>query len=271
MPEECDGEAWPGSRLGYPGAARNSGKSKPAECDGSRGELPGAAVQSGAGLRARKRVGPEDLGKVDWNPASELSDEMKVWSSSLSGRERGGDKAQLGRREGGGKSSNGSKEFFPSPSLSSPLSPQAPSSPSMSVQLPPHGPSFDTHCVRLDALDETRGNPDCLTYDELHQLRRRRGRARKDSKAALKMDAMARKQARDAEDAMEMSGDSPEVRGRRSSVDDLHLAFAAEKWRHKPNGGTACGGKVERGGCSAHRRVPMRLFPLGRRISVTIL
>ena len=39
----------------------------------------------------RKQVGPQDVGDVEWNPASGGSDGMDVWPSPLPGRDSGGD------------------------------------------------------------------------------------------------------------------------------------------------------------------------------------
>ena len=82
----------------------------------------------------------------------------------------------------------------------------------------------------MDAPDGTRGNCYNLTYVELHQLRRNRGRARKDSRVALRTrlsttSAMNCERPRDAGDAMDTLDESPAVREERSRVDDLHLAF----------------------------------------------
>ena len=77
---------------------------------------------------------------------------------------------------------------------------------------------------------------DCnhLPYDELHRLRRKRGYAREDSKAALEtrlstMGAMGRKRSGDTAGAVDASRESLGVRGKRRRVDDLHLAFVAEE------------------------------------------
>ena len=78
------------------------------------------------------------------------------------------------------------------------------------------------------------GGNDRLTYDELHQLRRRRGYARKNSKAVLKMrlspmDTMDRKRARDVAAPMDTSEGPPEVWGKRCRVVDLHLILFEER------------------------------------------
>ena len=73
-----------------------------------------------------------------------------------------------------------------------------------------------------------------MTYDELHQVCRKRGYVRKDPRQVLKtllsrIDATDRKRARDVAHVRDASGDSPEVRGSRRRVDDLHSAFGVGK------------------------------------------
>ena len=113
------------------------------------------------------------------------------------------------------------------------LSEQVPSSASLSDQVPtkvrPSARSIHSCGSRGDQGDQSR-----LTHDKPNQLRRRRGKARKDSRAALKtrlatMDAMDRKQARDAVDAIGTSEDTPEVRETPCRVEDLQLAVGVEK------------------------------------------
>ena len=74
------------------------------------------------------------------------------------------------------------------PTAPPPLSVQSPSSPSLSAQHPPPDPPFEKNCV-ISHEPNCLGLPEefrALPYDELHQLCRRRGRAKEALKAALK-------------------------------------------------------------------------------------
>ena len=121
---------------------------------------------------ARKRVGPEDVGDVGWDPVSERSRGMEVRPSLALGQRKGSGTAQLAPEDGvsdfrtgsSGSSVDGGGGPKVSPSTLSaqvPSSPhvsvQVPSSPSPSAQVPPQGSSFDENCVRLEAPDGTQG------------------------------------------------------------------------------------------------------------------
>ena len=114
-----------------------------------------------ARYRVRKRVEPGNVGQLAWNTSADRSDGMEVWSSSVLGKEGGGDTPKLARWDGvravgigflgprvGGN--DGSHVSFPS------LSFQAPSFPPLSVRVPPKGPSFDRNCFRRKALEGIR-------------------------------------------------------------------------------------------------------------------
>ena len=108
----------------------------------------------------------------------------------------------------------------PSPSLYL----QVPSSPALSGQASPAGSSFDKKCTQLLAPDGTQG-----ACGEPHQLRRQRGRARKDSKAELgtrlsTVDAVERKSAGDKEDAVGTPEEIPVTQEERCRVENLPLA-----------------------------------------------
>ena len=124
---------------------------------------------------------------------------------------------------------------IPSPSLSVQVPPpssswvQVPSPPSLSLQFPTKGLSFDE-----DSTQGTQGDYYHLTQDKSHQFRQERGYAREAAKAAWKtrcltMGATDQRRVRDTEGFMDASGDPPDVRGKRSRADDLHLAFCCEK------------------------------------------
>ena len=104
-----------------------------------------------------------------------------------------------------------------SPSLLAPLL----SSPSVSFQLPQPASSFDINCTRSESPDRTWEEYDTSTYEELHQLRRRRGLAEDASKAVLKtrlsaMDALYCKRARDAQDvSADSAGDRDRVEAKK--------------------------------------------------------
>ena len=145
------------------------------------------------GSSARKRVDPKDAGEVEWNPASDRSGEMEIWSQSELGRRQVGDTAQLGREYSVSELSTGSPapekdetndtivhslslsvRVPPSPSLSA----QAPSPPSLSAQAPPWGLSFVKNCTQLREPEGAHGNYDYLTYSESYRLCYKRGCAR---------------------------------------------------------------------------------------------
>ena len=85
--------------------------------------------------------------------------------------------------------------------------------------MPPVNSSVDKNRAQLLALLESLGDNDTLTYDELHDLRRRRGYARAETRAASKtslaaMDAVERKRNWDMADAIDTSENSARKRDR---------------------------------------------------------
>ena len=68
------------------------------------GAVPAAKVREHmvgvAQYCARKRVGPRDVGEMDWAPASDRPDETEVWPWSVLGKRQGGDTAQSGEDYG---------------------------------------------------------------------------------------------------------------------------------------------------------------------------
>ena len=93
---------------------------------------------------------------------------------------------------------------------------------------------FGTNCTRLPGPEDARRDYARLTYDECHQLCRKRGLAGKGSKAALQTrlsttDAADRKRVREKEDAVNKSEDMPADLDKHCRVDDLHLAFAVDE------------------------------------------
>ena len=80
---------------------------------------------------ARNRVGPEDVGEVEWNLAPVRADEMEVWPSLVLGKRKGGDALRLARRGGGGDLSSG-----PSGTSMNGNRGSVASSPSSSVRVP---------------------------------------------------------------------------------------------------------------------------------------
>ena len=108
------------------------------------------------------------------------------------------------------------------------------SPPCLSVELPPADASFDGKCTQLKERAATRSDYDQLTYNELHQVCRRRGNARKDSRAVLKTrlsttGAVERKRAHDNENVMDTSGDKPAAKAKRCRVEDIYPATVVEK------------------------------------------
>ena len=149
----------------------------------------------------RKRVGPRDLGEVDWVPASGRLGESPVWPPWVSEACVGGDATERARGGGRGASGSGFVQFVLSgdgdsqgfsPALSGQISPFSPplvalpSSPSSSAQLPTLGSSFSRNCLGMVAPRDTGRNRENLTYDESRLLRSRRGYARRDPEAALR-------------------------------------------------------------------------------------
>ena len=125
----------------------------------------------------------------------------------------------------------------PSPSVQEPPSPslsaEATFSPSLLLRVP-FGPSFDEECTRLPGPEKTPGDYDYLTYDTLDQLCRRRGYAKKNSKAVLKtrlstMDADDRKRVREKGEAASTPGDMPVNQGKRRRADDLYFPPVGNK------------------------------------------
>ena len=178
---------------------------------------------------------------MEWNPVSRRSGEMGVWSSSVLGKRNGGDTAQLAW--GGCVCDSSAGTSWPlgemevaalkRPPLA--FSIHVPTAPSLSGRVPtcpllPAQVPSQVHLLIMVAFGRKRQmDPDgktitwCMT-----------SRVDCVAKAALQTrlsttDAMDRKRARAAADVMGTSEDSPEVRAKRSRVDDLHMAFVLEK------------------------------------------
>ena len=114
----------------------------------------------------------------------------------------------------------------------SPLRPLPPSaqvpSPILFVQPPQPGATLGKNCIQLEARQCTGEESGTSTYDELHDLRRRRGHARMNSEAASTsrlsvMNASGRTKARCTRD------ESHDVAGKRNCVEEPHLALVADK------------------------------------------
>ena len=155
---------------------------------------------------ARKRVDPEDVGSLGWDPVSGLEMGTDVWPSLISGRDAAGvPQAAAGR---------GSRNVSPVPAPSGPsegdsgihsgssasLPAQLPSSPSLSIRLPPAGRSSRRNFGGPEDPCRTPQKYVTAIHGELHQPRRSRGYAKKDTEAAPKMrlpamDTLERKRA----------------------------------------------------------------------------
>ena len=112
------------------------------------------------------------------------------------------------------------------PNVSPPSLPVlSPSPPFLLVQLTLPGSFFDGKCSQQEAPGCARKEYSALPYAELHQLRGRRGFARRDSKVFLKarlsaVDASGSGKTRDTRDEL------PDAAGKRKRSDEPHLAFA---------------------------------------------
>ena len=149
---------------------------------------------------ARKSVGPRGVGEAEWNPASERSDEMEVGPSSVPGRKRGSDAVQLARDTGVGALSacpsgssvdwGGGSQAPPAPIICS-GSVSSVSVGAGSFFSSFHGATPSPACILREELQSDgcaggiQRDFDKLAFGALHQLRRRRGLAGKDSKALV--------------------------------------------------------------------------------------
>ena len=100
--------------------------------------------------------------------------------------------------------------------------------------MPPAGSSPDENCIELRDPVRAQEDSDCLTYGALPQLCRRRGYARKDSKAALKtclstVDAADWILARNVGGGAHTSQDLPLTKEKSSPTEELRLAFISGK------------------------------------------
>ena len=121
------------------------------------------------------------------------------------------------------------------------------SAPPLSIQLPPHTSSFDKNCAHYRAPYVDQGRYEDMSYDQIHQLCKRRGRCRKDSKevSESRLDAVgaeARRRAFRGDTSMDTSvaatgkrnrgpegvAENPDelqsYQDKRCRVGDLHLA-----------------------------------------------
>ena len=139
---------------------------------------------------------------MEWNPVSWRSDEMEVWPSSVLGKRKGGDSAQLAW--GGCVCDSSAGTSWPLGEMEVAALKRPPlafsihvlSAPYLSVAVhrclfAPVGAgsylsiaagassvpssSFDNGCVRAEAPDSTQRENDYLAHDELHRLRREGG------------------------------------------------------------------------------------------------
>ena len=187
-----------------------------------------------ARIRTRKRRDSTRVVNAEWEPPAGIGGEGDLWPS-LAGNEgvagaslmlavaalsRGCVCAQPSRVVAGGNQ----REAAPSHSSSARLPPAPP----LSVQLPFSGPSLDRISRRLNEPNFTPKDYDTLMRNELHQLRRRRGCAKKGSKSALTksrsgMDKLDRNRAR------ETQVESGKVAGKRNRVGEHHLSLATDR------------------------------------------
>ena len=214
------------------------------------------------------RVDAQDVGRVDWNPNLGSPDTSDGMRSMALGRPQGADRMSLGRPlwgliEARAASPNEQQNVHdvtgspPSPvtapvPASLPLPFQVAPFPASSVQPSPANSLFRKNRTQFLAPVDTQGNYDHVTYDDLRDLRQRRGYARKDPEAVKKprlatMDAVRRKRNCDIEgaadtsqtlsgkrgraksDAMDNSDDVPATQDKRCHASDLSLAFVSEK------------------------------------------
>ena len=131
-------------------------------------------------MRVRERVDPKDAGGVERNPVSERPEEIRVWPSSVFGKGKGGETAQMASGDSvnelitrpPGPQADG--KYPPPRCRSSPLLPpsfsaQVLSFPSFSVQVSHRGSPFDENCTPSREPDGAREGYGHLTYDEFHQ------------------------------------------------------------------------------------------------------
>ena len=161
-----------------------------------------------------------------------MDTETDAWRLLLDGRVSAGGPVRQMRRVAGEVASVPKSPALSAvdgvgPTAPPPLSVQSPSSPSLSAQLPPPDPPLEQNCAISHEPNCAESPEDfhALPYDELHQLCRRRGHAKEDSKAALKtrpstMVLSGHKRAHDT------SGEMSDAAVKRKCVERLHSAFA---------------------------------------------
>ena len=100
---------------------------------------------------------------------------------------------------------------------------QVPPSPPLSPQIPPGKSPPEKNCAQLLGPLGAEGDYDHLSCGELHNVRRRRGYARKNPKAALEtrlaaMDAVGRNRNREMADAVYSAGKSSAIQGKAAAL-----------------------------------------------------
>ena len=142
----------------------------------------------------RRELDAKGVGQAERKPATYVSEEMELWPLLVLGKKGGGDMAQIEGREGTHGLNTGSPDPVvdgqgDSKASSPPLSVQVHPSPSLSLPVPSYSCpsaqapsvsfSFDQNCTQSPEPEGAQDDYEHLTYDELHELRRTHGYARR--------------------------------------------------------------------------------------------